>query len=207
MEFDQIASETLHNIMRWRRDVRHFRSTPLSDADLEALRDAIDLAPSVGNARPWRILRVRSAALRQQVREEFERCNADAATSYALQERNEYMQLKLQGLDQAPEHLAVFTVTNPEEGRRLGRRTMPETLRQSTAMALHGMWLMARSRNIGMGMVSILDPKRIETIFDVPEGYEFSAYLCIGYPEAKDDTPLLHRTGWQENSEARWSEV
>lgn len=207
MEFDQSASQTLQDIMRWRRDVRHFQRTPLNDADLEALRASIDLAPSVGNARPWRIFRVQSADLRKLVRDEFERCNANAATSYALSERSAYMTLKLQGLDQAPEHFAVFTVTDPEEGRRLGRRTMPETLRQSTAMALHGMWLMARSRNIGMGMVSILNPKQVETIFDVPQGWEFSAYLCVGYPETKDDTPLLHRSGWQENSEARWTDV
>ncbi|MCT4655004.1 MAG: 5,6-dimethylbenzimidazole synthase [Cohaesibacter sp.] len=206
MRFDPQDAQTLFKIMQWRRDVRHFDTTPLTEEDLDTLKMAFDLAPSVGNARPWRVIRVQSPDLRAKVRDEFERCNSDAATSYALTERSDYLKLKLQGLDQAPEQFCIFTATDPAEGRRLGRRTMPETLRQSTAMALHGLWLIARARNIGMGMVSILDPKRVESIFDCPPEWEFSAYLCLGYPQFTDDTPLLHRTGWQENTQARWEE-
>ena len=28
--------------------------------------------------------------------------------------------------------------------------------------------------------------------------------LCLGHPEFMDDTPLLHRAGWQENAETEW---
>jgi len=28
--------------------------------------------------------------------------------------------------------------------------------------------------------------------------------LCIGHPEREDDTPLLHRAGWQQNVPTRW---
>ena len=93
--------------------------------------------------------------------------------------------------------LAVFTLIDPAEGHGLGRRTQPETLRQSTAMAIHTLWLAARAENIGVGMVSILDPRAIEGLLDVPEGWELSAYLCLGHAEFIDDTPLLHRSGWQ----------
>lgn len=186
--------------------MRHFRPDPVAEAVLSRLRAAMDCAPSVGNARPWRVIRVTDPALRAAVRADFLRCNADAAGAYDDATRAEYLALKLAGLDAAPVQLAVFTVTDPAAGRGLGRRTLPATLRQSTAMAIHTLWLAARAENLGLGMVSILDPGAMERLFAVPEGWEFSAYLCLGWPEFTDDTPLLHRTGWQENAATVWEE-
>ncbi|MCV2867755.1 5,6-dimethylbenzimidazole synthase [Defluviimonas sp. WL0002] len=204
MNFTSEQAQILSQILKWRRDVRHFRIDPVPEDVLQRLRHAMAAAPSVGNARPWRVIRVKDAGLRASVRSVFERCNADAASSYDDATRSEYLRLKLAGLDAAPEHLAVFTETEPAAGRGLGRRTMPETLHQSTAMAIHTLWLAARAENLGLGMVSILEPSAIEALFDTPEGWEFSAYLCLGWPEFTDHTPLLHRTGWQENEPTEW---
>ncbi|MDI3337515.1 5,6-dimethylbenzimidazole synthase [Defluviimonas aestuarii] len=204
MQFTTDEAGTLERILKWRRDVRHFKTDPVPETTLSRLKMAMSAAPSVGNARPWRVLRVQDLALRRAIRDEFERCNANAAAEYDDAARSEYMRLKLAGLDAAPEHLAVFTVTDPKAGRGLGRRTMPETLHQSTAMAIHTLWLAARVENLGLGMVSILEPAEIERLFAVPVGWEFSAYLCLGWPEFTDDTPLLHRVGWQENQPTDW---
>lgn len=204
MKFSDKDAEGLRRILAWRRDVRHFRSDPVPEEILDALRAAMALAPSVGNARPWRILRVEDRALRAAVRANFERTNAAAAADYADRDRAAYLRLKLAGLDAAPVQLAVFTDMAPDAGRGLGRPTMPETLVQSTAMAVHTLWLAARARNLGLGMVSILDPVAMERLFEVPAAWRFSAYLCLGWPEFTDDTPLLHRLGWQANSPTDW---
>lgn len=204
MEFTADESATLLRILRWRRDVRHFRPDPVDEATLDRLRATMDCAPSVGNARPWRVIRVDDAGLRAAVRDNFRQCNAAAAQLYTGAKQAEYLALKLAGLEVAPVQLAVFTEVDPQAGHGLGRQTLPETLRQSTAMAIHTLWLAARAENLGLGMVSILDPAGIETLLDVPAGWEFAAYLCIGRPEFMDDTPLLHRVGWQENSETDW---
>ena len=204
MEFTRTEAETLARIFRWRRDVRHFRNLPVAEDVLDRLRHAMDCAPSVGNARPWRVIRVNDPALRASVRANFNLCNAEAAKDYKDDQHQEYLRLKLAGLDAAPVQLAVFTLTDPVEGHGLGRRTLPETLHQSTAMAIHTLWLAARAENIGVGMVSILDPRAIEGLLGVPEGWEFSAYLCLGHAEFADDTPLLHRVGWQENLPTEW---
>lgn len=206
MQFTAAEAQVLDRILRWRRDVRHFRPDPVPEALLDRLKRAMAAAPSVGNARPWRVIRVREARLRAAVRAEFARCNSEAAAAYDAASRRDYARLKLAGLDAAPEHLAVFTVTAPAAGRGLGRRTMPATLHQSTAMAVHTLWLAARAENLGLGMVSILDPTVIERLFDVPEGWAFSAYLCLGWPDFTDDTPLLHRAGWQRNLPTDWEE-
>ncbi|SIS59194.1 5,6-dimethylbenzimidazole synthase [Phaeovulum vinaykumarii] len=204
MEFSPEQSATLLEILRWRRDVRHFHPDPIPEPVVERLRQAMEMAPSVGNARPWRVLRVKSPDLRARVGAEFERCRAAAGAGYTGAQASAYGELKLAGIDRAPEQLAVFTVKDPAEGAGLGRQTMPETLRQSTAMAVYTLWLAARAENLGLGMVSIVDPAEMERIFEVPEDWEFSAYLCLGRPEFEDDLPLLHRKGWQENIPTTW---
>lgn len=204
MRFDDAQADTLEAILRWRRDVRHFLDRPVDDAVLARLAEVMAMAPSVGNSRPWRVIRVEDRALRAAVRADFRRCDEVAAGDYADDQAAAYRALKLAGLDVAPVQLAVFTHIDPVEGHGLGRRTMPETLRQSTAMAIHTLWLAARAANLGIGMVSILDPQAMERLFAVPQDWVFTAYLCLGHAEWDDDTPLLHRAGWQENAPTTW---
>ncbi len=205
--FGPDAAARLYDLLRWRRDVRHFRPDPIPDAVMDRLRAAVGLSPSVGNSRPWRFLRVRNPERRAAVIAMFEHENARAAQVYDDATRTDYRALKLAGLREAPEHLAVFTETDPAEGRGLGRQTMPEMLAYSTVTAVHTLWLAARVENLGLGWVSILDPAGIEALFDVPDHWRFTAYLCLGYPGSDDDTPLLHRAGWQENTETDWSDA
>lgn len=206
MEFLPAQADTLIDILRWRRDVRHFRTDPVAEPVIDRLRGAMDMAPSVGNSRPWRVLRVKDPGKRAAVQEIFERCNHEAAAGYDDATKAEYVRLKLAGLRDAPVHLAVFTDTIPAEGRGLGRRTMPETLQFSTVMAIHTLWLAARAENIGMGWVSILDPVAIRSLFDVPQSWVFTGYLCLGHAEFADDRPLLHRTGWQCDTPTHWQD-
>ena len=138
------------------------------------------------------------------MRENFAAANADAAGLYENDQRATYLKLKLEGLEIAPLQLAIFTEIDPEAGHGLGRQSMNETLMQSTAMAIHGMWLTARALNLGLGMVSILDPAEMEALLETPTSWRFTAYLCIGHPAAHDDTPLLHRAGWQQNTSTLW---
>ncbi|SFS21383.1 5,6-dimethylbenzimidazole synthase [Yoonia litorea] len=207
MKLTQAHRDALLDILRWRRDVRHFLSDPIDEAVLERLRAAMELAPSVGNASPWRVLNVVSPDKRAAVIANFEAANAEAAKLYEGEKRAEYNALKLAGLRDAPVHLAIFTETDPDEGHGLGRQTMPEMLAYSTVAAIHTLWLAARAENLGMGWVSILDPEGIATIFDVPANWSLTGYFCLGKAASDDDTPLLHRNDWQENSPTEWREV
>ncbi len=204
MKFGDDEATCLRRILDWRRDVRHFRTDPVPEPVIDRLRETMARAPSVGNSRPWRVLRVEDIALRTAIRANFNETNAIAADAYDTTDRDAYLRLKLAGLDAAPLQLAVFTETKPAAGRGLGRPTMPETLQQSTAMAIHTLWLALRAENLGLGMVSILEPRAMERLFDAPKSWRFTAYLCIGWPEFSDDTPLLHRNGWQKNLPTDW---
>jgi 5,6-dimethylbenzimidazole synthase len=187
----------LTELLRWRRDVRHFRTDEIPEAELRELLRLAQLAPSVGLSQPWRFMRIRSAAARAFVRENFERCNQAALSGYQGEDAALYARLKLAGLDQAPVQLAVFCDGASPTGRGLGRRTMPEMLEYSVVTAVHTLWLAARAKGIGMGWVSILDPDALAKTLNVPEGWRLIAYLCLGRPAETHTVPELERVGWE----------
>ncbi len=207
MELTDAHRKALHDVLQWRRDVRHFLPDPIAPETLAVLRKATDMAPSVGNARPWRVLQVTTPTLRDAVIANFEAANAAAGAIYDDEKRAAYDQLKLAGLRDAPVHLAVFTEQTPGEGHGLGRQSMPEMLNYSTVSAIHTLWLAARAENLGLGWVSILDPDGIARILNVPDSWQLTGYLCLGKAAFDDDTPLLHRQDWQENTATLWQEI
>lgn len=195
--FRDAFCEDFETLVRWRRDVRRFRSDPLPGGVLSDLLEIADLAPSVGNSQPWRLVLVEDAARRGEIVRQFEGENAAALAQYRGDRADTYASLKLAGLREAPVHLAVFCDNDPEQGHGLGRSTMPETLAYSVVGMIQTLWLAARARGVGLGWVSILDPKAIAGLLNVPQDWAFIGYLCLGYPEEEHEDPELERAGWQ----------
>ena len=198
--FSQEFQEDFETLLKWRRDVRRFRTDPVPSATISHLLELADLAPSVGNSQPWRIVAVESDDIRSGVTAVFEAQNSAAATAYDDDKAAQYRQLKLAGLKEAPVHLAVFNEVNPDQGHGLGRATMPETLAYSTVSMIHTFWLAARASGVGVGWVSILDPEKMNNMLQVPPHWQFIAYLCVGYPEEEHIDPELERHHWQARS-------
>jgi 5,6-dimethylbenzimidazole synthase len=196
-QFDDEFRARLRELLRWRRDVRHFRRDPLPDGAIERLIATACLAPSVGLSQPWRFVLVDAPERRAAIRANFAECNAAALVAQAPDRAAQYARLKLAGLDDAPCHLAVFADPDTEQGHGLGRLTMPEMTRYSTVAAVHTLWLAARAEGIGLGWVSILDPAAAHAALDVPHAWRLIGYFCLGYPAAADDAPRLERDGWE----------
>ncbi|MEO9598896.1 5,6-dimethylbenzimidazole synthase [Parasphingorhabdus sp.] len=202
--FDGDFRESLTTLLAWRRDIRRFDSHPMDPNIVDDLLDHACLAPSVGNAQPWRFVSVQSEAIRASIAQHVDTENRKAADVYDDEQlRSEYQRLKLHGLREAPVHLAVFCDENAAEGRGLGRQTMPETLTYSVVMAIQNLWLAARARHIGLGWVSILEPDKIGAILDIPSDWRFIVYLCMGYPAQESDEPELVKLGWQDRIDQR----
>ena len=187
----------LVQLMRVRRDVRHFKETPVDAALIESAVRVAGLAPSVGYSQPWRWVRVDDERRRRAVIASHDLANERARDAVAADRREEYARLKLSGLREAPVHLAVFCDAGVATGGGLGRQTMPEALQYSVAMAIYGFWLAARALGLGVGWVSILDTETVVRTLDVPNGWQFIAYLAVGYPAFESDTPELVERGWE----------
>ncbi len=200
-DFDEAFRAQFAKLLVWRRDVRHFLTKPLPEGCMERLLGLACLAPSVGLSEPWRFVLVDAPDKRKAVRDNFLAANADSFATYEGERAQIYAKLKLAGLDDAPVQLAVFTEPDPEQGARLGRRTMPETVCYSAVTAIHTLWLAARVQGIGMGWVSILDPAPLNRDLGVPLHWQFIGYFCIGYPAAVRDTPELEQMRWERRSD------
>lgn len=190
------------DLVLWRRDVRRFRTDPLSETLVARLIELACHAPSVGNCQPWRFVLVDEPARRDAVRASFHRANKTALEGYDGEARALYARLKLEGLEAAPVHLAVFADETTERGARLGRQTMPETLRYSVVGAVQTLWLAARAEGIGVGWISILEPDTVTAALDVPSDWTLIAYLCLGWPVEEHLDPELERAGWQARAVA-----
>ena len=197
-EFDAAFRESFRELVLWRRDVRRFRRDAVDPVLIRSLLELASHAPSVGHCQPWRFVLVESAQCREAVRSNFVRANAKALESYEGEQRTHYIRLKLEGLDDAPVHLAVFADEATQAGSGLGRQTMPQTLQYSVVAAIQTLWLAARAEGLGLGWISILEPEILSRILEVPESWALIAYLCIGRPVEEHLDPELERHHWQE---------
>jgi 5,6-dimethylbenzimidazole synthase len=198
--FDAAFRERFAELLRWRRDVRRFRTDPISASLIEKLLELAALAPSVGLSQPWRFVLVETPERRAAIAKNFAKANDTALNGYAGERQARYARLKLEGLSQAPVHLAVCADETTGQGHGLGRQTMPETLRYSVVAAIQTLWLAARAEGLGVGWISILDPEAACATLDLPVGWTFVAYLCLGWPEEEHDDPELERHGWEQRS-------
>ncbi|MGJ8626058.1 MAG: 5,6-dimethylbenzimidazole synthase [Sulfitobacter sp.] len=187
----------LHDLMRWRRDVRHFLTDPVDAALMAQCLDTFGLAPSVGLSEPWRIIRVTSDTARTAALENFKSANAEALAGYSGEQAALYASLKLSGMQDAPEQLAIYCDDSTEKGSGLGAGTMPEMRRYSVVGAITLMWLAARTHGLGLGWVSVLDPDRLSRDLEVPQDWSLVAYLCMGWPRENTLTPELETKGWE----------
>ena len=195
-QFDDRFRATLADLFVWRRDVRRFRPDPLPLGLIQEMLGLACLAPSVGFSQPWRWVMVDAPDRRAAIIANFKEANLRALAEFDGARAAAYARLKLAGLVESPVHLAVFVDPTTDIGSGLGCRTMPEMLSYSAVCAVHTLWLVARARGIGLGWVSILDPRRVPQELEIPDHWKLVAYLCLGYAEDEQDQPELEREGW-----------
>ena len=105
--------------------------------------------------------------------------NITAKKQFPESKRQQYSELKLEGILKTPVNIAVFY--KPSDEVVLGQMSMVEMGEYSVVCAVQNMWLTSRALNVGMGWVSILDPQKIKEILNVPQQNKLIAYLCLGY--------------------------
>ena len=180
-----------------RRDVRRFRPAPLDDAVLLRILDAAHHAGSVGFMQPWNFIVVRKIETRRKIKALFEQENARAAENYSGPRRQLYKSLKLEGILESAVNICV-TCDRSRADPVLGRNTIIDTDLYSTCCAVQNLWLAARAEGVGVGWMSIVDPRSLAELFDLPESVVPVAYLCVGYPEEFRERPMLEEVGWRE---------
>ena len=197
--FSEADRDLLHRLMRSRRDIREFVSSPVPADVLRRILHMAQYAPSVGFMQPWNFILITSLEIRRQIKRQFDQQNERELEKIDSQSRRElYRGLKLEGILEAPLNLAVTCDRRRDAPFVLGRAPMPQSDLFSTCLAIQNLWLAARAEGVGVGWVSILDQPGTERLLELPEGVELVAYLCVGYPVEFPPQPMLETVGWKE---------
>lgn len=181
-----------------RRDIRRFLPDPIPEKTLLRILNAGHQAGSVGLMQPWNFIVIQDRSIKVKIKSVFLECNREAAKVYAGERRTMYDGLKLEGIEEAPINLCVTCDPIRKGPSVLGARTMPETALYSTVCAIQNLWLAARAEGIGMGWVSIVDPKEVKACLAIPDPIVLVAYLCFGYVESFPEIPVLEKVGWEK---------
>ena len=177
-----------------RRDMRHFLPDPVDPEIFNRLLAAAHHAPSVGFMQPWRFIRISDYGIRKAIHDIVEQ--ERILTARALNEReDEFMKLKVEGILDCGVVLVAALCSQREEFV-FGRRTLPEMDLASLSCAIQNMWLAARAEGLGMGWVSLFEPKTLGTLLNMPEDAQPVAILCLGHVEKFYDKPMLEQEHW-----------
>jgi nitroreductase len=91
-EFADAAKRSIYDVIRLRRDVRHFRvGAEVAPDVLRRILEAAHSAPSVGLSQPWGFVLVRDRVVRERIRESLLRARAIEAERYSPARRSAYL--------------------------------------------------------------------------------------------------------------------
>lgn len=150
----------------------------------------------MGYMHPWHFIRIRDKELRIALYQLVNEERMD--TAQALGERqDEFMRLKVEGILNCAEILVVGLME--KRGNYIfGRRTLPEMDLASASCAIQNFWLAARAEGIGVGWVSMFDPKKLRDLCKMPEDSHPIAILCVGHVEEFYSAPMLEIERWDQ---------
>ena len=199
--FTKEEANLLEEIILNRRDVRgnRFIDKTVEEEVIDKLLFSALNAPSVGFSQPWEFVIIKNDNIKAQIKNSFNEENLKALDSFKDEKQKEYTRLKLEGIVEAPFNIAVFY--KPSENPVLGQTSMAEMGLYSVVCAVQNMWLTARSLNLGLGWVSILNPEKVKIILNAPKDNQLVAYLCIGYVDKFLEQPELETLKWEKRKE------
>lgn len=196
--FTREEKEGVYKAIYNRRDIRTFLPTAIPEELITNILDAAHHAPSVGFMQPWNFILVSSPETKEKLAWAADKERRALAIHYEGEKENKFLDLKVEGLKQAP--VTICVTCDPTRGGShvLGRNSIPETDALSTACAIQNMWLAACSEGLAMGWVSFYKKNDVRDILDIPPHIDPIALLSIGYTEDYPDKPILETAGWEK---------
>lgn len=194
----------LDDILKSRRDTRHFTADEVPDEVIEKALQAGHWAPSVGLTDATRYYIIKSAEVKNAVKNLFLDYNKKAEELTDNPEQKElYKSLKLEAIDEAPIGLVIAYDRSVLNQFTIGTIGSNEAVKFSSVCAAQNIWLSLTEQGYGMGWVSILNYYQFKKILDLPENIEPLGYFCIGKPATNyGNQPMLQQLHWKQKSEA-----
>ncbi|MEO8239293.1 MAG: nicotinate-nucleotide--dimethylbenzimidazole phosphoribosyltransferase [Flavobacterium sp.] len=194
----------LDNILKSRRDIRHFTIDEVPDEVIRKALQAGHWAPSVGLTDATKYYIIKSAEVKSAIKNLFLDYNKKAELLTDNSEQKEhYKSLKLEAIEEAPIGLIIAYDRSVLNQFTIGTVGSNEAVKFSSVCAAQNIWLSLTEQGYGMGWVSILNYYQFKKILDFPENIEPLGYFCIGKPATNyDNQPMLQQLDWKQKSES-----
>ncbi|MBA4083590.1 MAG: 5,6-dimethylbenzimidazole synthase [Kytococcus sp.] len=196
----ETVTQALAAVVAGRRDIRRFRPDAVPEHLVTAVLEAGHRAPSVGHSQPWRFLVVTDPTTRDRAAALADRARVEQAAHLASERAARMLDLKLEGLREAPVGVVVACDRRTPAVGVLGRATFPDADLWSCAAAIENMWLTARAHGLGMGWVTLFDPDELAGLLGLPEDVVTLGWLCLGWPDERPPSPGLERAAWSRKA-------
>ncbi|MCI1694550.1 5,6-dimethylbenzimidazole synthase [Aneurinibacillus aneurinilyticus] len=199
--FTEQEKQAVYKVIEARRDVRSFLTQPLPDEAVQRILRAAHYGPSVGFMQPWNFILITSAEVKERLAWAAEKERKALAIHYEGERAEQFLRLKVQGIQEAP--LTVCVTCDPTRGGShvLGRNSIPETDIMSTACAIQNMWLASCAEGIAMGWVSFYKKNDVRDILELPPHIDPVALLSLGYTDDYPAAPILETEKWEKRRE------
>ena len=193
----------LDEILKSRRDTRHFTEDQVPDAVLEKALQAGHWAPSVGLTDATKYYLIRSAEMKKAIKDLFLDYDEKAvALTDNEQQKQAYKALKLEAIEEAPLGLVICYDRSVLNNFTIGTVGSNEAVKFSSVCAAQNIWLSLTEQGYSMGWVSILNYYQFKQLLGLTENMEPLGYFCVGKPATNyDNQPMLQQLNWKQKHE------
>ncbi|MES2805953.1 MAG: nicotinate-nucleotide--dimethylbenzimidazole phosphoribosyltransferase [Bacteroidota bacterium] len=193
----------LDEILKSRRDTRHFTEDQVPDAVLEKALQAGHWAPSVGLTDATKYYLIKSGEMKKAIKDLFLDYDKKAISlTDNEQQKQAYKDLKLEAIEEAPLGLVICYDRSVLNNFTIGTVGSNEAVKFSSVCAAQNIWLSLTEQGYSMGWVSILNYYQFKQLLGLPENMEPLGYFCVGKPATDyDNQPMLQQLNWKQKQE------
>jgi len=171
----------LFDVLKNRRTVRKFKSTPIPKEHILKILEAAHFAPTAGNQQPWRFLVIQDRTKLDRLKEEAVAWYLDLYRSKAqsedakLKEVAQSLRGTLGDVLSAPAYVVVLADSKAK---------YPEYVTVDGTLAAANLMTAARALGYGTGFYTTFFPEgKIKAFFNIPDQYRLICFTPIGVPE------------------------
>jgi len=177
----------LFDIMKNRRTVRKFKSTPVPKEHILKILDAARFAPTAGNQQPWKFLVIQDKEKLGELQKEallwyLEKYKRGKKPSEEeLVETKENLRRLLENVLSAPVYVAVLVDSKAE---------YPDYILYDGTLVAGYLMIAARALGYGTGFFTTFFPEaEMKQFFNIPDKYKLICFTPVGIPHEWPDTP------------------
>jgi nitroreductase len=166
-----------HHVLKSRRSIRKYKSTPVEPDKLDRILEAVRIAPSAANRQPWHFIVITDEAVRRSLVKAYPR-DWFAATP-------------------------IVICACAEPGKAWARMDKKNYADVDVAIAFEHLVLAAAAEGLATCWIGAFDPAELRKVLGLPDGIEPLAITPVGY---SDETPrafarkplseIVHREHW-----------